>query len=430
MSDIGSLLNKKRGRRFEPYRHLAAQFTANPRRKLPQVPSFPAAKRSPSVSSQCSAYTLHPRENVRRYLATLGSPEPRVYLPSDNAQSPLGALEHPRSSETHAHHKRQDDSIFPDAKRFIEVSNDEEDSSVGSDSCNILWSCARNRIEDDSSNDEEQGSTSLKEASSEDSDAEDGKVASEYDSDQEMTQYVPLRKQLSQQRLITSQRVVPPKVKVYRNASGTTIFVDSENHGKYDVSIRAVQRAARKLQYVETDEILSAIEDLVMEFKPSVLIIGYEWLINNTLPGMSAHDDKAAIHTAFQLVDLYNIARQFDARGLQNGVMNRFTARETCDDGYFSRSLIRKAYDYADTRSKLRRYAVDTFLYKAQKWEEGKVDKWLDLHIKDGNQQFVADVREADRLLVLRGKSQSNPNNAAQCRYHFHLKGHTCAIDN
>ena len=168
---------------------------------------------------------------------------------------------------------------------------------------------------------------------------------------------------------------------------------------------------------------------MVRDFRPSVLIMAHEFITENVLPSLSIDNDKAAIHTAFRFVDLYNIARRFDARRLQNCIMNRFRARETCADGYLSRNLIKKAYEYPDARSKLRRYAVDMFLYKAKAWDMGIREKWLDLHARHGNHRFVTDVHQADlkRLLRKRWFEAPNPNDAAKCHYHFHYEGQHCA---
>ena len=144
----------------------------------------------PSTSSQSSASTLQPSENVKRFLATLGSPDTREHFISAKVASPLKASDHLRKSEGHVHVSNKQNDL-PSA-------SDTGNFSKGSDCTDRLRLVSRytyeglfpstgSRLNDFSSNDKaedalehvEQTSTFDKEMSSGNIDSEDSETAIE-----------------------------------------------------------------------------------------------------------------------------------------------------------------------------------------------------------------------------------------------------------
>ena len=105
--------------------------------------------------------------------------------------------------------------------------------------------------------------------------------------------------------------------------------------------------------------------------------------------------------------------------------MDHFRARKICEQGYFARQLVARVYDNSIKSSKIRKYLVDTFVFKSHFWERGKRRAWLESHQAYGaeNAQFVADVRSA--LEKLR-HAPDNPNLKPKCAYHYHFRGSGC----
>ena len=227
--------------------------------------------------------------------------------------------------------------------------------------------------------------------------------------------------------MLTFLRAPLPNVEVDLNQEETSIVVRSEQFARtFKLSISKLQNAAKDFEYLPLDDICDSIKYVVRNTRPSALKIGHDWLLTTTLPELDERDDESAIRTASRLIDLYHVAHIFDSRNLENNIMDRLKSRDTCANGYPSRTFVRKIYEYTKSWSKLRRFAVDTFVYKADRWLEAEMDEWFKLHKDYGNKQFVEDVKKAQAKLRRGGKNPEDPNRTGKCHYHHHFEGQPC----
>ena len=196
---------------------------------------------------------------------------------------------------------------------------------------------------------------------------------------------------------------------------------------EFKLSVAKLPAVAKHLEHSSPDEIRNEIEYVVKNTDPSALLIGYHWLGGSKLPELDQENDHLAIHTAFELVDLYDLARIYDSRDLQNEIMDRLKSRDTCPKTYPGCKLVRRIYKYTDGSFKLRHFAIDTFVYKADRWPAAEVDSWLETHMRYGNEGFVKDVKKAQKKLRRGGKRPEDPNRSWKCHYHHHFDGQSCA---
>lgn len=135
---------------------------------------------------------------------------------------------------------------------------------------------------------------------------------------------------------------------------------------------------------------------------------------------------------------LYISAGEWEIHDLQNALMDRLRARQTCVYGYFPRDFIHKIYQKTEPQSPLRSYIVDSFLYKSVKWNEAREledpvnanfiltrKRALKNQLDAGNQDFVLDCYEALFQLCAKSKIR-DPDRKICCVYHVHGEGEGC----
>lgn len=173
---------------------------------------------------------------------------------------------------------------------------------------------------------------------------------------------------------------------------------------------------------------------------PKVFELLISWLYRKEIKAISI-TDWVAKEQATLYVDLYLRACAWEIYGLQNAIMDRLRARQTCVYGFFPRQTIKKVYEETEARSPLRSFLVDSFIYKGIGWEKtaGLRDPITgDLHVLTrkavlkkqlaaGNRDFVLDCYEA--LFQLCAKSRiRDPYKRTGCVYHIHKGGKTCRL--
>ena len=162
------------------------------------------------------------------------------------------------------------------------------------------------------------------------------------------------------------------------------------------------------------------------------------WLVNKRFRPMGGADsiDKVRI---FTLLAIYEKATEWDVKWVKDSIVDVIKARRTCNHGFFSRKLVKSIYSVTDAQSGLRRYLVDSFVYKSVAPKSGNTDS-LDLdsssywvterrnilmkQMKDGNHQFVADCYEAFALQMKKKRLKfADPFHKADEEYHKKKKG-------
>ena len=204
---------------------------------------------------------------------------------------------------------------------------------------------------------------------------------------------------------------------------GQSIRVYSEMENKtYHIPIRHLRPYFR---YDDEETIRLEVESAVTDYKRSVLKHALSWLNERDIPPLSVKSDGDAVTRVHEYVDLYNLACRHDARDLQNAIMDRFRARDTCPQGYFARRLIKRVYENTTVGSKLRKYVVDTFIFKSDNWDIHEVGTWVHRHIEYGNAAFAAEVEAAWERARGFGRVE-DPNRKGRCAYHYHFRGRRC----
>lgn len=159
------------------------------------------------------------------------------------------------------------------------------------------------------------------------------------------------------------------------------------------------------------------------DYMLSTLALAFDWMKewSKSLLDIDKANDKMAISQILRLVELYGLAAKLGCRRLQNGILDAFGERNTCPDSYPSRRFIKLVYKHACKYSTLRRYVVDTFVFKSRQWAGNGKDHWIKLHTEYGNRGFVADVVKAEKVGEF-----GDPNRKPDCYYHYHSSDKAC----
>ena len=162
-----------------------------------------------------------------------------------------------------------------------------------------------------------------------------------------------------------------------------------------------------------------------------------KWLYCKRFQAISTTDEMIAKQEATTCIRLYLRACTWGMSELRNALMDRLKVRETCEDGYFPRTLIKEIYENTGPHSPLRSYIVDSFIHKGIEWDEDAladpaISKYLltrktalKKQMDAGNQDFVLDCYEALFQLCPKSKIR-NPDRKTGCVYHEHEGGLTC----
>ena len=168
----------------------------------------------------------------------------------------------------------------------------------------------------------------------------------------------------------------------------------------------------------------------------STLMLGYQWLKKSpaddplSLPaGYGGEPEAEAKEKVFKLVELYGIACQLGCDMLQNDILDAFQARPTCRDSFPSRQFIKAVYQHAPKYSLLRRYVIDTYVYKSANWSSARKRELRKHHTAFGNTALLEDVRKTEKLLAASPSyiEREDPNDRRSCHYHYHPSKKACS---
>lgn len=160
------------------------------------------------------------------------------------------------------------------------------------------------------------------------------------------------------------------------------------------------------------------------------------WLCNGTLKKLDYdtdtqdNSDKDAKATMLEYFDLYFEATEWKIQDLENTIMDRFRERYKCEDGYFPCFLIRKVYDGTEPGSPLRRYIVDSYVYKNGGWDPDTQAQSFHRHSEKGNNDFLFDCYRASLVLAEDNVVDADCHDGTPgCKYHQHRDGQTCGLE-
>ena len=162
---------------------------------------------------------------------------------------------------------------------------------------------------------------------------------------------------------------------------------------------------------------------LYIDYEPTLFEMLIQWLYRGTLPAVNMDDESIAKHQVTNLVNLYLKAQVLAMPALLDAIIDRLRARETCRLGWFPSNLIKLIYQSSGTHLPLRRYIVNSFLYKTSQWvdDDDDDDDSLDEALRDqldaGNTEFV---RECYIALYKKCKNIvfEDPNKEPERTYH------------
>lgn len=152
------------------------------------------------------------------------------------------------------------------------------------------------------------------------------------------------------------------------------------------------------------------------------------WLDKKTLDELDPDDEQEAKHRMLEYLELYFEVDEWEIPDLQNDIMDRFRGRQTCEDGYFPAFLISKIYENTEEGAPLRRYIVNSFLYKSADWFSNQLDPIFEHQVEKGNTAFLLDCYKA-ALALANGKihdAEVEDGEDPGCEYHIHKEGKEC----
>lgn len=152
------------------------------------------------------------------------------------------------------------------------------------------------------------------------------------------------------------------------------------------------------------------------------------WLNFRVLESLDLSSDKIAKGQLLSYIKLYKLVRDCKTHKLMNEIMDNIRDRPTCGEGYFPVFFVNECYKSSTPGDPLRRYLVDTFIFKTMSWDNLKRVKLIKRHMDAShhNQTFVVDCdakKTKNMKLRLTGR---DPNKNDRCEYHVHAPGKRC----
>ncbi|KAL6717256.1 hypothetical protein ACLMJK_005171 [Lecanora helva] len=144
------------------------------------------------------------------------------------------------------------------------------------------------------------------------------------------------------------------------------------------------------------------------------------WLSSRTLPYIFIDDEESAKRQATLYVKLYIFAENMYMSDLQNFIVDVFRAIPTCRNGWFPPELISYVYGQSRSDSPLRRYILETFIFKSHKSSVPRRMENLKEQLDAGNQAFVFDCWKALFKIIKRTKIR-DPNSDPRDAYMYHV---------
>ena len=163
-----------------------------------------------------------------------------------------------------------------------------------------------------------------------------------------------------------------------------------------------------------------------------VFNLSISWLYAGHLDPLSPSDDEAK-EQVNDYLDLLHEVSWLGFPTVHNHIVDVVKARKTCHEGWFDPSLVRSVYERTMSGDGLRRFLVDSFVYKSYgqvKYKATAKAYWftqrgivLSENINGNNIEFVID--QADAAAVER---IVDPHTRSPCHYHNHKPGLKCYL--
>ena len=124
------------------------------------------------------------------------------------------------------------------------------------------------------------------------------------------------------------------------------------------------------------------------------------------------------------------MAESWSIAPLKNLIIDTIKARQTCHYGWFPTDLIEHVYAGTSKGSLLRRYIVDSFLFKTSTsvWGEETRAKALKNQADAGNVDFLLECYEGLFGMAYKSRMRNrDPGRRGRCFYHEHERGVSCS---
>ena len=168
------------------------------------------------------------------------------------------------------------------------------------------------------------------------------------------------------------------------------------------------------------------------KWDPSVFETSISWLRAGHLNPLS-HDDHLAKQQVKDYLYLHHIVFRLQLITVQNHIVDVIKARKTCHEGWYNASLVRRVYNVTENGDGLRRFLVDSFVYKSYRqiirnptakayWSTHRRSVLAE-NMAAGNTEFVMD--QADAVAAVR---ILDPCTRSACHYHNHDPGVICHL--
>ena len=158
---------------------------------------------------------------------------------------------------------------------------------------------------------------------------------------------------------------------------------------------------------------------------PAMIELLITWIYRQALSDLSLIGKDHIEHQIKRYIDLHQLAGYLEIDNLQNVIMDRLKAGCGLWEHHFSTGVIGTIYKRTHEGSPLRRFAVDSFLFKSSGWEACERSSYLELQMENGNLRFVLDCYEVLQAACAKSKIR-DPGKRPVCAYHDHGKGKAC----
>ena len=174
--------------------------------------------------------------------------------------------------------------------------------------------------------------------------------------------------------------------------------------------------------------LIHLIAKAIIIYSSETLELIRSWLQWGLLEPLDPDDEELAKARLLEYIKLYRLSSDEQINRLMNAIMDRIRARPTCGDGYFPAFFIEECYKSSTPDSPLRRYLVDSFVFKTKTWDAPRHVDMIRHHLEAShhNQQFVVDCDKKKTDNMERRLIGQDPNKKHRCEYHVHAAGSFC----
>ena len=160
-------------------------------------------------------------------------------------------------------------------------------------------------------------------------------------------------------------------------------------------------------------------------YNPVAFELFIDWLYRGSIKKIPVDlETSAGVSNRSHILDLCCIAEAWDLLDLENLVTDRMRTWKWTPS-CFSVAAIQKIYVSTLAKSPLRRILVDHFLYAIVSCVGERLTSHIEVHLRNGNNLFVADCFEATYAAYAKTKLR-DPQKRPKCAYHVHKDGRSC----